>query len=363
MKIGILTYHRSHNYGALLQAIATRRVLESMGHEVYYVDYWPSYHKRMYSMFNIRCLIKKNVVNSLRYIYNFLRTYSIKKERRKNMNMFISKYINPFCKPMTEEFDILVYGSDQIWRKQPENIGYNPVYFGVHNIKTKKNVAYAASMGILPIIDKDKERIKDLVSHIDNISVREQDLAQLLNQLGVKNVTVCLDPTFLLSAKQWHSLFDIPLKENQEKYVLYYCLQSNAFSLKYIKEFARKKGLLLKIIIADYSKKESETYISTAAPDKFIQLFSNAEFVFTSSFHGLVFSIIFNKPFYASFESNSGRAQSLLSYLGLTEYLLPPQSKFDDRYNDICYNDINLKLDKLRCISLDYLNTTCNINE
>lgn len=360
MKIGILTYHRSHNYGALLQAIATRHVLESMGHEVYYVDYWPGYHKRMYSFFNIRYIIKKDVVDSLRYIYKFLRTYSIKKERRKNMNTFISKYINPYCKPMTEVFDILVYGSDQIWRKQPENVGYNPVYFGFHNIKTRKHVAYAASMGILPITEKDKEIIKNLVSHIDNISVREQDLAQLLNQLGFKNVNVCLDPTFLLSAEQWRSLFDIPLTKSTEKYVLYYCLQPNAFSLKSIKEFAKRKGFSLKIIITDYSKKESETYISTSAPDKFIQLFSNAEFIFTSSFHGLVFSIIFNKPFYASFESNSGRAQSLLSYLGLMNYLLPPQCKFEEKYNDICYKNINLKLDKLRRMSLDYLYTTCN---
>lgn len=354
MKIGILTYHRSHNYGALLQAIATRIVLEKIGHNVYYVDYWPGYHKRMYALFNIRGVIRKNPISSARYIYNFIRTYNIKKERRKKMNQFISQYIEPYCKSMSDEFDILVYGSDQIWRKQPEGIGYNPVYFGVHNIKTKKHVSYAASMGILPTTDQDKLYIKKLVSNIDSISVREQDLAHLLHDLEFKNVNVCLDPTLLITSEQWLSIFNIK-NSSDNKYVLYYCLQPNAFSLQEIESFAKKRNLSLKVIIADYKEKESEKYISTSAPDKFIELFSNAEFVFTSSFHGLVFSIIFNKPFYASFQSNSGRAQSLLDYLELSGYLLPAQSKINEDYNYIDYKEVNNRLERFRSNSLNYL--------
>lgn len=360
MKIGILTYHRSHNYGALLQAIATRIVLEKMGHKAYYVDYWPGYHKRMYVLFNIREVIRKNLISSARYIYNFIRTYNIKKERRRKMNLFISRYIEPYCKPMSAEFDILLYGSDQIWRKQPEGIGYNPVYFGVHNIKTKKHVSYAASMGILPTTDQDKLYIKKLVSNIDSISVREQDLAQLLQSLNFKDVNVSLDPTLLIHAEQWLSIFNIK-NSSDNKYVLYYCLQPNAFSIQEIESFAKKRNLSLKVIITDYKEKESEKYISTSAPDKFIELFSNAEFVFTSSFHGLVFSIIFNKPFYASFQNNSGRAQSLLEYLGLSSYLLPPQSKIDENYSNIIYKEVNAKLDILRNNSLKYLQRNCII--
>ena len=65
MKIGILTYHRSHNYGALLQAIATRIVLKKMGHDAYYIDYWPDYHRRMYAMFNSNMLNIKHIKSSL----------------------------------------------------------------------------------------------------------------------------------------------------------------------------------------------------------------------------------------------------------------------------------------------------------
>ena len=78
MKIGILTYHRSHNYGALLQAIATRIVLKKMGHDAYYIDYWPDYHRRMYAMFNSNMLNIKHIKSSLGYLKDLILTYKNK---------------------------------------------------------------------------------------------------------------------------------------------------------------------------------------------------------------------------------------------------------------------------------------------
>lgn len=148
MKIGILTYHRTHNYGGCLQALAMRLILENLGHTVYYIDYWPDYHKQAYSIFSLNLISSaptffsgvRSCLESLRYL-----PYAIK--RRKKFVNFLNDCIIPFCRPLTEQYDIIVYGSDQIWRKQPSSNDYNPVYFGQNDFDAEKNVAFSASMG------------------------------------------------------------------------------------------------------------------------------------------------------------------------------------------------------------------------
>lgn len=358
MKIGILTYHRSHNYGALLQAIATRYTLQSLGHDVYYVDYWPGYHKRMYSMFNIRVILSWRFRRTLRYLINLGFTYKSKYKRRSKMIQFIKTYIEPYCLPVTERFDIVVHGSDQIWRKQPEINDYNPVYFGDNHLNTQKNISYAASMGILPTSMKDKKRVKALLSHLDTISVREKNLAEFLNSIDYTNVFINLDPTLLLSSLQWKQLFKLK-NSYKHKYALFYDLQPKSFNNQQIQEFISKKGLTLKTIYGRAVRHETQNKISTLSADGFLELVSNADFIFTSSFHGLVFAILFEKPFFASFSRNSGRAESLLSSLELSEYLLPPLSEIPKDIKTINYTEVNNKLQALREDSINYLRNTC----
>ena len=93
MKIGILTYHRSHNYGALLQAIALRKVLTGMGHDVTYVDYWPDYHRHMYSLINLEHLKELGIRGKCRYVKNIVMTLPYRKERMENFRSFISGHI------------------------------------------------------------------------------------------------------------------------------------------------------------------------------------------------------------------------------------------------------------------------------
>ena len=97
MIIGILTYHRSHNYGALLQAIALRVVLTNMGHKVSFIDYWPAYHNRMYALFSLKKLNSINCVrDKIRYIVDCFIHYNVRKQRINNFNYFITKYIAPY---------------------------------------------------------------------------------------------------------------------------------------------------------------------------------------------------------------------------------------------------------------------------
>ena len=176
MKIGILTYHRTHNYGGCLQALAMRLFLEGQGHEVYYVDYWPDYHKRAYDIFNKDVFKHSNIKGKIRYIFSVISTYSFARKRQEIFESYLEKYVYPYCKPLAEQYDVIIYGSDQIWRKQYALNDYNPVYFGENNFRAKKHVSYAASMGILPNNEADDKRIASMLKNLDVISVRENTL-------------------------------------------------------------------------------------------------------------------------------------------------------------------------------------------
>lgn len=353
MKIGILTYHRAHNYGALMQAIATRVVLENMGYEVYYVDYYPDYHKDLYKIFSWDKLSRMSLKYKVRYILKVLKKHKIMKQRISNFNNFIEDYIKPYCKPVTDTFDIIVIGSDQVWRKQSALKDYNPVYFGQNGYKASKQITYAVSMGILPQNEKDKQRFFDLVSSLDSVSVREESLKNLILEKN-PSVYLHLDPTLLLDQNTWSSI--LPDKRTDDQpYVLHYCFQGNAFDSKTIHDFAAKRGCTVKTIVGTVPEKEIEGELPAVGPSGFIELVRNSEFVFTSSFHGLAFSLIFHKQFFASYTKNSGRAESLLNILGLSHRLLTPSGTLFEVVDDIDYNLVDKKLEVLREPSLNYL--------
>ena len=350
MKIGMLTYHRSHNYGALLQGIALRKILEDMGHQVMFIDYWPAYHRHIYALFSFhRMMSRKGLKGKLFYLKDCLFNYSNRKIRKSNFDKFISEYIEPYTSSVDEDYDVIVHGSDQIWRKQPEIKTYNSVYFGKHDIKTKKKITYAASMGVLPQKNSEYTILKDYMSHLDCISVREKSLQELVVNLGFEKVNHDLDPTLLLNQEYWVNKFK--LVKSNKPYALYYKIQ-NSFDIQELRQYAKSKGLDLKVIHSKARCAESEENITTASPLQFLQLIYGASMVFTSSFHGLAFSLIFHKQFYASFTKNAGRAMSLLKLCNLEDLFLMPQSTIPSIEKTIDYLNVDFSLDKLRSISI-----------
>lgn len=354
MKIGILTYHRTHNYGGCLQALATRIVLEQMGHRVYYVDYWPKYHRDVYSGFSLEKLCRTNgFKNKVHITLDALRYGRFRKKREKNFATFIGREIAPLCKPLSETYDAVIYGSDQIWRKQPVLDDYNPVYFAKNDIKAGRHIAFSASMGILPNDDTSKEKLKALLLNFNHIAVREQELKSLINQIGFEDVTITLDPTLLVPKKLWDHI--LPLKPYEgRKYVLLYALH-DTFDKEKIEKFAKHRNLAVKVLYGNPYQDDTESVITTAGPCDFISLIKNAEFIFTSSFHGLAFSLIYEKEFLVSFESNAGRAKSLLNSLGLDDRFLLPKTDLPERIESINYTIVNNKIHTLQEHSLNFL--------
>ncbi len=355
MKIGILTYHRSHNFGALFQGIATRTLLESQGHEVYFIDYWPKYHKAMYSLFSFWVLNHTTIGGAVCYILKCLEDVRTKRIRKKKYESFIEKYIVPWCVKSETTFDVIIYGSDQIWRKQPYINAYNPIYFGVNNYITKKHLAYAASMGVMKIDDKDREILKRYISHIDKLSVREENLLTLVHELGFKEAITCLDPAILMTAELWNKLFPLP-ESPKEKYALFVNYIPDSFNEQIIRKHANDAGLKFIKVNGSVLKKDTDDALTSLSPLELFNLIRNASFIYSSSFHAMVFSVIYHKQFYASFKNNSFRAFSLLDKLDLKPRLLNSQSGISENH-EIDYIQVDNKLENMRKKSLDFLFT------
>lgn len=357
MKIGILTYHRSHNYGAILQAIATRYYLKSLGHEVYYVDYFAEYHKEMYKLYPIKDIISATTLrNKVGLFLEFIRQIKYKRARANNFVQVIKNFIAPYCRPMTDCFDVVIYGSDQIWRKQNLINGFDPIFFANNNIPTKKHIAFSASMGVEQLNKDDYNLLRQFLLKFSAISVREESLLKIVHTLGFSQAKMTVDPTLLLTSAQWDDIVP-PQNLGLSKYLLFYDLMSGSFDENAVRLFAEKKGLKVIKLVGRAEFAPTATIRTTDGPFQFIDLIRNADFVCTSSYHGLVFSIIYHKQFFCSFSRNALRASSLLGQISLSNRMLMACCKDFPLFEDVYYDEVQPKLDNMLVLSKSYLNS------
>jgi hypothetical protein len=352
VKIGIITYSRALNYGALFQAYGLMTFLKDAGHDVEIVDYWPEYHREEYLFFSPKLFKLRNFLSKGKHITELFIGYSRINKRRKGYFNFMSNKLGLEYLPqyllgseVTKSYDVVVYGSDQIWRNMtyPYFKGFDYVYFGEHLPNARRKVSYAASMGIVALSKSDEEKLKKLLKNFDSLSVREQDLQLAIKSLGF-NSQLVLDPVFLLSKQSWSKIFKpYAIKE---KYVLLYEVSPSKKAFEFAKAIADEKGLKLKVVFAKVKPFFiANIFLQTASPEEFLSLMYNAEFVVTTSFHGTAFSVLFNKQFYAlGMGKNSQRTRTLLGIIDIeNRYLDDPKSAdFSDK---IDYHIVQKKLD------------------
>jgi polysaccharide pyruvyl transferase WcaK-like protein len=328
MKIGILTYHRAHNYGAMLQAYAMLITLRDNGHNAILIDYWPESHRVQYALLQpnrgttLILKIKHMVANTITFLRRYRRIRKF--ESFCNRYLYIDnqvKYIDG-QQLITEQFDCVIVGSDQIWRNTDSSskyIGFDPVYF-CQNIGTDiKCISYAASMGIIRLSPEDKNTLKQYLLRFNRILVRENSLKEVVNNLGYMS-DVVLDPTLLLTNEQWNKL--LPKNRfHKAPYVLYYELIPSKDATRFARSKAKDLGCKLLVMVARIPLIPKAGHISYASPIEFLQAIRDAEFVIATSFHGTVFSIIFEKQFLTiGLKQNADRVITLLQQLGLSEH-------------------------------------------
>ena len=365
MKIGILTYQRAHNYGALLQAYSLQTYLKKHGHEVDIIDYWPEYHAQDYKLipyFKNRSFlgkIKAILILLIGYKRIIKRTNGYEKFIREQFNL--SETVNFTTEESLNEieYDVVVYGSDQIWRRSNYSLfkGFSDVYFGAFPKKVKHKITYAASMGVIDVNDDDKVYLKKMLQNFDVISVREDELKKLAEEIIGHNVTLVLDPVFLLTRKEWMKLNN-PLKmiNKKEKYIFFYQLTPSDEAIDFVNNLSDYYGYKVFEIRGRVEPLLfGNRYLQTASPIDFLSLINNAELVVSTSFHGVAFSLIFEKQFYAlGMGNNSGRVQTLLDNLNISERLLTNDTKIDFE-KKINYDNLKVRMAELKSQSENYI--------
>ncbi len=372
MKIGGLTFHASYNFGSNLQSYALQQYINKLSNE---------YNANIdYSIINLRTDIQERM-NDYKLDCNFLKRVfkqvffgSKLNQRAKNFEFFINNKLNVTKEFKTRQqiidddvmYDVCITGSDQIWNLMAYDFDWS--YF-LDGIKCKKKVSYAVSSGpkAREIADNDKKRIAELLQSYDHISVREEGTKKFISQFTDKEININMDPTLLLDKEDWNKIIK-PERIIEEPYILYYSLRPTKERTLYLKEISKK--LNMKIVVANPSYKYDimggfmRKYDS--GPMEFLNLLKNASLVISSSFHGTIFSVILNVPFYALNGKNDYRISTLLKTMQLEDRMIMEGDNVDDIEKNafsINFNNVNKMIESEREKSKQYLITALGIGE
>lgn len=349
MKIAILTLHGYFNYGNRLQNYALVKTLQKMGHDVDTLvvksDYQhPSFLKRISR--------KRNITDFLRIPRRLLHRFLDSKfnqqinSKKKKLEQFSFKYLNEIfidqdrLSILPKQYDYFIAGSDQIW-----NENWNKDYYFLNFSPKEKNISYAASIGNDHISDDYREHLKRMLKNFKAISVREMLAQEMISDLVEETPAWVLDPTLLLNYKEWNEIAEQSELEVNGSYLLTYFLGDAPSSE--IKHLAKNHGL---DIINLYNSKNN--YYLSASVEDFLKLFSQASMVLTDSFHGTVFSLIYEKKFVVLPRGDmNSRLYSILNTIDL-------ENRFGDLTiinQEIDYKSFRSILDSLKIASLDFL--------
>ena len=368
MRVGILTiFSGNYNYGGMLQAYALNKVINSMGYDAYTVNFeygtnplYPTMVSRC-KQYSLPQIIKKFIEIRLEK-----KTYLIADKLQKRKSFF-RKFSHDYIKQtemysdytkIGHDFDVLVVGSDQVWNP---NMMRRPLILDIPT--TSKKISYASSIGRSDLSEYERSYIFPLLEDFDNIGVREQSLEEILDEAGIKSTTV-LDPTLLISKDAWSNIANCRMIENP--YVLIYSFSKCEFKTD-ISEYWKLKGR--QVVYIPYAKQSYNKYdciddvatpLFDVGPKEFLSLIKYADHIYTDSFHGSVFSILFERQF-SVFErsgknnkvSMNSRIYDLLNDFGLYERMLKNDIKKELKVID--YTIVTPILERKREKSLKWL--------
>lgn len=373
MKIGVVTYwYGNSNYGQLLQCWALQSVLRALGHEPYIIKYRPkkgvfsSLKRKFPLLFSILYTIKGDSTQHDWMISNYYdkrRLFQEFREKRLVMGDFNYSSIDELQKnpPVA---DYYITGSDQVW-SQLLSVNNNKAFFLDFGSKDIVRISYAPSFSMTNYPKHLEKQLAEQLSHFKAISVREEAGVDICRKVGYEATLVC-DPTLLLKASNYEPLIRI---SNNKKYVFIYSLNINNsedifFSeLKFVCE---KKEYSIYVTPASGYKPGLKLFgkdviYKYATVEEWLGYIHEAEFVVTSSFHGVVFCLLFHKPF--AFRPVSGvgekgnnRITDLLERLNLEYLILTKACQYEEIMNcSFDWDLIDERIDEFRRKSICFL--------
>ena len=367
MKIGILTFHSKVNYGAVFQTYALQTILNRMGHDVEIIDYWPQYRLNPSGLFRkpaIKTKITpKYIVLRIYTLFEDILSLNIKIKQKYYFEEYFSKYLhiskNTFstydelveCRNM---YDFFIAGSDQIWNPKLTGGKSDPAYFLAFVGDPKCCAAYAVSMGKDRIDASHVEEFRELVQNIGTISVRESSAIPFVQEESGKNVVAVLDPTLLLKREEWAMTAQSP-KRVPNKYLLVFTVGANTSIFDFVQKISHMLDLSIIYVGGGMRRIPHASYVH---PCELQWYFAHAAFVVTDSFHGTVFSVLNQKPFYTILATPlRTRIVDFLTPLGLIDRLFNSGNEITSINADIDYEFAMQKLDELRSDSIAYLDS------
>ncbi|MGQ2965484.1 polysaccharide pyruvyl transferase family protein [Methylophilus sp.] len=355
-KVGILTLPLNDNYGGLLQAVALSGFLSLQGFEVVFLrnEYFKNKWKSL--VWSAIARVPFQNVNGARYAHKkrllhkaFIKDYIPRRTRT-------LRSIEDFKSVVKQEkLDAVIVGSDQVWRWDYILDGFERYFLSfVDGSKTRK-VSYAASFGKPQWQAAEKmDQVSSLLADFHAVSARESDGVTICQELGRKDCQLVIDPTLLVNRHFYDQFLVKPKHTSQQKTLLTYVLDEQGKKKEFIDAVSANLG-------EDYVTKSLGLQSNMTAPE-WVTAFHDADYVITDSFHGMAFSIMFNKPFIVIGNSHRGvsRFTSLLQQLDLLSRMVDETSL--DNYSvkelvshKVDYNEINTKLQLLREKSSNFL--------
>lgn len=341
MKIGILTFHKAKNYGAVLQAFALKTTLKKMGADPFIINRYAGY---------------KTIIHQI--YFTFHPTLVLNRLTWGLYDQFSKKYLMPETNKYTtnenlkdfeqqEKLDACIVGSDQVWRIEFSAIGYNYFFDFIKGDDIRK-ISYAASFGKEKWEESESvtTRVTQLLKDFNSISVREKSGVEICSDIFDVKATHVLDPTLLLNREDYESILLKDYPENLNNTLVSYIL-GNQDAIKYCNQFSKTYNFdytdlyyiyPFRKILSD-SEYGFKHYLHVSVPDWLNQI-RNARYVITNSFHATIFCILFGKQFIVVDHPSggTGRITSLLELLGL-------QDRFVSKIEDISLDLLEKKID------------------
>ncbi|MBN2929616.1 MAG: polysaccharide pyruvyl transferase family protein [Eubacterium sp.] len=365
-KIGILTFHKSINYGSVLQSWALSRVI-SKRFVVEIIDYEPQNYEFLYANYrqwnswnNIKYNLKRMPLSSA--LNNQQQLF--KKFRDKQLPLSRKKYnYNNGC-DIKEEYKGIVVGSDQVWNIRAKDC--DPIFFLPFNYSGNK-VSYACSINDTDYTEKNlPSNLASEICDFDFISIREESGKNKLEQFIAKQkkVYTLLDPTLLCNSSEYDSLLNDRIVDG--KYIFLYNVWTSEVGIQAAKFLSEKLNMPVYTIMTASNVKEinllkkSGILVDTVrtSPSDFLNFFKYASYIVTESFHGTAFSLIFEKPFVCvSNRTNDERLNNILTLVGLKDrYMKLGELQTYDLKQEIDYEIVTEKKEKRagECIELLY---------
>jgi len=383
INIGIVTIVNVNNYGAELQAFALHKKLLMLGHDNEIIDYIYYILPGHTETFKSKPIFKISATNKIKWkvikTIDFFKSKIWSKEAKNRSNKFNSfhlqntKFSTPY-KSYEElynakmKYGTYIIGSDQVWNPGTQT-SLLPYFLTFAPLNSKK-IAYAPSFGISKIPEEQTEIYKECLNNINVLSCRERRGVEMIKEITGRIATHVVDPTLLLSREEWMDIAIAPKLIDDRPYILIYVITYSPYIKKLAEYLGEKTGYRLIRICKKAGKEDAQSNIenvSDAGPAEFLGYFSKASFIVSNSFHGTVFSTIFNKPFYTilpSHKSNTVRQKDFLSLLGLEDRLIHEGSEFPDSKSlKVDFKEANLIISTKIKDSVDYLNNAVTINK